>query len=117
MKLLSKLKTNHQVIEYVRDNLIKQGKQSRSVYNGNCKYRGGEDYDLKCAIGWLIDDEWYQASFEDKKVTDRRVFSAVEKSVPNWKIDMDLLQQFQHIHDHFEPNQWEWQFSRLMVRY
>lgn len=117
MKQLSKLRTNHQVIEYVRDNLIKQGKQSRSSYNGNCKYRGGEDYDLKCAIGWLIDDKWYQASFEDKKITDLRVLSAVEKSVPHWKIDMDLLQQFQHIHDHFEPNQWEWQFSRLMVWY
>lgn len=117
MKQLSKLRTNHQVIEYVRDNLIKQGKQSRSSYNGNCKYRGGEDYDLKCAIGWLIDDKWYQASFEDKKITDLRVLSAVEKSVPHWKIDMDLLQQFQHIHDHFEPNQWEWQFSRLMVGY
>ena len=117
MKQLSKLRTNHQVIEYVRDNLIKQGKQSRSSYNGNCKYRGGEDYDLKCAIGWLIDDKWYQASFEDKKITDLRVLSAVEKSVPHWKIDMELLQQFQHIHDHFEPNQWEWQFSRLMAWY
>lgn len=117
MKSLSKLKTNHQVIEYVRDRLINQGKKSLSTYSGSCKYRGGEDYDLKCAIGWLIDDEWYRTSFEDKKITDRGVCSAVEKSVPNWKIDMELLQECQYIHDHYEPNEWEWKFNRLMTRY
>lgn len=113
MKSLSKLKTNHQVIKYVRGRLLKQGRKSLSMA-GNCKYRGGEELDLKCAIGWLIDDEWYESSFEDKKVTDKRVFSAVKKSVPNWKIDMDLLQQFQSIHDEFQPNEWKWKFNRLM---
>lgn len=117
MKSLDKLYTNIDVIEYVRDRLISQGRKSLSIWNGNCKYRGGEDYDLKCAIGWLIDDKWYESSFEDKKVTDRRVFGAVEKSVPHWKVDMELLQEFQDIHDHFEPNLWEWKFSRLKVRY
>lgn len=120
MKTLNELSTNAEVIQYVEDFLTAQACKSESRHNGY-SYISYDDSDnaniRKCAIGCLIKYEYYNPDFEGQTVTSYGVMNAVEKSLPNWKIDMDLLQQLQTIHDSFAEDLWEWKFSRLRSQY
>lgn len=116
MKTLDKLSSDTDVIEYVSNFLLNQGKKSYG-FDGGCRYRGGENNELKCAIGCLILDKFYHSSYEDQTVINYNVYKAVENSLPNYKINIELLQQLQNVHDSFEEQDWEWKFSRLRMEY
>lgn len=73
--------------------------------------------DLKCAVGAIIKDEFYNYDFEGKGIADSLdVFRAVQNSNPNWEMSdnsIDMLTTLQNIHDSFGVEQWEDAFLKL----
>lgn len=122
MKNLNELTNNVEVVEYVRDFLLNQGKKSMSMPNSNndtkCAYRGEKN--SKCAIGCIIDDKFYSPYFEGNRAVDanmnvnKEIFEALQKSTPNWKIDLNVIDTMQTIHDRYEVDLWDSQFNALI---
>lgn len=108
---LSDLKTDLDVIDYVRERLIDQDARSN---NGSmrCAYRG-DMYDRKCAVGHLIDDELYTPSIEGEAAQHDIVLSLVERSLINWEVNPDLLEDMQVIHDEHSVSTWDMSFRML----
>lgn len=115
------------LIEYVRDELVKQGLQSSIIDGGRrCMYRLPlkDGKTLKCAVGFLIPNGQYKAFMEDmpaKEVVDRfpNAFMHTTKKF-NVELNEDLIKlfgQLQDIHDYHEPSQWEEKYNALIVTY
>lgn len=73
--------------------------------------------DAKCAVGHLILDEYYHASFEGSQIEDgSEVWEAVKDSNPEWIISdysFRLLQKLQDIHDRNDATEWKSKFEQL----
>lgn len=121
---LASLETDEQVYGYIKAFLLHQNEKSEMVAIG-CAYRG--DNNRKCAIGCLILDEFYDQEFEgglppaheNYKVTQKgsMIVNAITKSLPNWKINYDLLVNVQQIHDSYEVYSWQYEFNRREEKY
>lgn len=109
--------TEQEIFDKVASHLLKQGRQS--VGGSQCLYRGPDD--LKCAVGALIDDKWYDPDVEGcgvwsasvrksehtvkgKMLRDMLLNSGVD--VDNERV-MDLLENLQLIHDECDPEEWD----------
>lgn len=115
------------LIEYVRDELVKQGLQSSIVDGGRrCMYclslKDGKT--LKCAVGLLIPNGQYKASMEDMPAQDvvAKFPDAFNHVTKKFKVELNeelikLFGQLQDIHDYHEPNQWEEKYNVLIVTY
>lgn len=95
------------MFDRVATHLLKQGRRASlngTKYGTNCAYRGVND--TKCAIGCLINDEYYDKEFEGRGFN--VVANAVERSlnVVLDKDDYDLLEALQVLHDKIVPNSW-----------
>lgn len=66
-----------QISEQIRDHLIKQNAQAG--IEGDCLYR--TENGNMCAVGCLIKDEHYHASFEGKGIYDKVIRKAIEASI------------------------------------
>ena len=112
--------TDEEVFSYVKEFLLEQGEKSHSTKHG-CAYRGEDN--RKCAIGCLILDEFYDEAFEGGLPTNSDgpkgylIRDALEKSLPNWKMNLDLLSDVQSIHDSYEVDSWHYEFSRRSEKY
>ena len=77
--------------------VIKQGKQS--IKEGTCQYRQGK---LKCAVGHLITDEYYNEDLEDVSLNiDNKIHYALNKSL-GYELsttEIDYLRYIQKAHD------------------
>jgi hypothetical protein len=62
---------------------------------------------MKCAIGCLMKDEFYNEEFETKSISDLGVYRAVANSVPNWEVNKVMLSKLQNIHDVELVEDWE----------
>ena len=91
-----------EVFDWVTYNLIKQGEPSRE--GEFCLYRKDN---LRCAAGWLLDDEEYSETLEGKPWDDL----VLEHQVPN--THADLIYALQYIHDGEEVVVWPEEFKRL----
>jgi len=121
--MLTELKTDREVFEYVKNHLLTQNQQS--AYGNGCAYRGAQG--RSCAIGCLIDDDFYDESLEDEWMYSSDVTGAVFKSLPNWSsavvTDMhtayrsdaalNMLYFLQQIHDNSDPYTWEYDLNDL----
>ena len=118
-KLFS-LTTDEEVFNYVKEFLLEQGEKSYSTKHG-CAYRGEDN--RKCAIGCLILDEFYDEEFEGGLPNSNDgpkgylIRDAIEKSLPNWQMNLDLLSNVQSIHDNYEVENWRYEFSRRSEKY
>lgn len=97
MKTLDELKTDRDVFEFIKNHLLTQGQRSLMDNEMTCAYFGVEG--KKCAVGALIREDIYHSSIEEKPVNHSLVQSAITKSVPNWKINTEMLCELQSIHD------------------
>ncbi|MGN6819180.1 MAG: hypothetical protein ACTHJR_10985 [Sphingomonas sp.] len=86
--------TNNEIISRIRDGLMAQGKPA-ALANGQCRYRtaGG----LKCAVGQLIPDEYYNHNLEGYLPGDPLISDATDTSPEQ----ADLLKKLQKVHDNF----------------
>lgn len=107
---LTQLSTDKQVWLWVKERLLAQ--MSKSINDdGGCMYRS--DMGLKCAVGHLIEPIHYNPLIEGTAIYDECIQEIVEKSVPYWKVNEDLLNKLQMIHDAREPYFWEEEFNLL----
>jgi hypothetical protein len=109
VKVKEMLTTDEGVFEFVKQHLITQGEKSSSTTS--CYYRDSSD--LSCAVGCLIEDQFYNVGLEFHNGDDPVVIEAVQKSLPNWVINKDMLLYLQSIHDEYEVDEWEWQLEIL----
>ena len=102
------LKTDYDVFNYVKEHLLKQDEKSLDPYTLSCYYRGQnkDGKTLMCAVGCLIDDDFYSIDFENSSPSDIRVRAAIENSIPNWAYNVDLLSELQNLHDQNDPYSW-----------
>lgn len=95
-----------EVYTKVRKHLLAQGTPARS--GANCLYRTSQG--LSCAVGCLIDDEFYHKNFEGNNVDDDRILHALESSGIDladglynrnneYRTMPDMLGDLQAIHD------------------
>ena len=105
MKTLDELKTDRDVFEFIKNHLLTQGQRSLMKNEMTCAYFGAEG--KKCAVGALIREDIYHSSIEEKPVNHSLVQSAITESVPNWKINTEMLCELQSIHDGTSIYDWE----------
>lgn len=103
------LTTDEGVFEFVRQHLLNQGQKSEGV--SSCFYK--KNNGLSCAIGCLIENEFYVDNLEFKNGDDPIVIDAVKKSLPNWVINKNMLLDLQVIHDEYEVEEWEFRLQEL----
>lgn len=108
-----------QVFTRVRDHLLAQGKAAIDIHQ-NCYYRSG---DLKCAIGVLIDDEFYSKKLEGQGVSTPEVVKALDKSgvLPHEPIErlymITMLAALQQLHDTQLPKHWKSSLEEVKHRH
>ena len=77
----------------------------------------GQSPDMKCAAGWLIDDNFYSDYFEGETVTKNNyIWDAIKKSNPVWFTtdnSVKLVSELQNIHDSRDPSEWFEKFNDL----
>lgn len=89
--------TDEEVVDYVREFLIKQGEPS--YYKTRCCYKIDiEDKILKCAVGCLLPEEYYDSNMESKVFNDAFV-EVFFSNTPISDEKLKLLKKLQKIHD------------------
>ena len=113
--VLFNLQTDYDVFNYVKEHLLNQNEKSVDPWTLSCYYRAQKENGdvLMCAVGCLMDDEYYSPEFENSSPSDIRVRTAIENSIPNWTYNVDLLSELQNLHDEREPYHWAIGFENL----
>ena len=109
MKVKEMLTTDEGVFEFVKQHLLTQGQKSESITS--CLYK--QPNGMSCAIGCLIENEFYNDNLEFKNGDDPVVINAIKQSLPNWVINKNILIELQELHDEIEVDEWEWQLEIL----
>ena len=110
------MKTALDVFNKVSEHLLTQNEQALDG-NWECVYRS--DTGLKCAVGCLIDDEFYSEDLEYSSLSSTGpVANALEKSgVVLTREILDLLQRLQKLHDYKNPESWEEELKNLKLAF
>ena len=114
------MKTALDVFNKVSEHLLTQNERSQDRF-GDCLYRSPKG--LKCALGCLIDDEFYSESLECLSVVDYSsgewvppIRKALELSgVPINHEIKHLVRKLQIIHDSKEPEFWRRELARVEI--
>jgi len=88
------------ILDYVFPALLEQGKPS--MLNGKCSYRAGTHAEpLKCAVGFLIDDDLYDSTMENKSSRYLKWYCCTNN--PIWqqafREEDEFLAELQECHD------------------
>lgn len=128
-----------QVFETVKNHLLQQKVRAEKA-NGLCAYKTSDG--LKCAVGCLIKEEFYNHYFEgfgfrlsppnavvllgDAPLPEecslsqgRVIIDALKKSgvAVETEEDIAFLADLQEIHDSEQPNQWGYALDKLQAKY
>lgn len=107
-----------QIFDKVARHLFTQGRPAKDL--GTCLYRTNEG--LSCAVGCLIPDESYDASFDDDSVSGTAITAAVGnpkflQALADGGVDaikhFDLLRSLQDVHDSMDTYGTIWLRERL----
>jgi len=109
VKVKEMLTSDEGVFEFVKQHLLTQGQKSEGV--SSCFYK--KNNGLSCAIGCLIENEFYNNDLEFKNGDNPIVIDAVTKSLPNWVINKNMLLDLQVVHDEYEVEEWECKLQEL----
>lgn len=90
------------IFDIVYAGLKSQEFKQSTILGVGCLYRG--PYGLKCAAGWLIDDEDYDEGLESIACMNEEVSSVIEKSCERRGVAFDIkdikfIQELQNAHD------------------
>ena len=110
------LNTDYDVFNYVKQHLLDQNEKSLDPHSLSCYYRALNEQGktLMCAIGCLIDDNFYSEKLENCSPNDSDVKKAVENSIfSDWEYNVSLLSELQNIHDEYEPDFWSLKLESL----
>lgn len=111
--------TDREAFNYIKEMLIAQNQQSASEdFDASCQYRAiiynGDPYQeetktLKCAVGQVIDDKWYDEVIEGETISDDKVAGLVMLSNEDWNMtskSIEMLTALQILHDTEQPGVW-----------
>jgi hypothetical protein len=106
--------SNQEIFNKVYVHLLAQGRKSEEKDAGSCAYRSPEG--LSCAVGCLIQDEFYSLGFEglsiaaatctDPDSKDKALLKALTDSGIDVILSRKLLCELQDIHDNSSPELW-----------
>lgn len=113
MNILESITTDREIIMFVENHLLTQDKKSISVDDGMCMYKDDSGKNLSCAIGCLISEDFYSKDMERKGLSNSLVMEIIRKSLPNWKVNFDLLDSLQSIHDQIDIEDWDYALDHL----
>lgn len=117
--------TKQEIFTKVKNHLLQQN--TKSAEEEICKYRHGS---LACAVGCLIEDEFYSPKLEYQSVKfafRNRFFitkaTALNQALSKSGIDVydetiqKLLMELQHLHDSHQPQNWPIELEKLAEKY
>ncbi len=104
-----------QVFKTVATHLLKQNAASTDESGNQCMYKNGRG--MFCAVGVLIDYEYYSWDLESNPTDSAEVIKALEKSLGSkiTRKDTDLLNCLQNIHDYASVDSWYEELEDLAV--
>ena len=113
--VLLNLKTDYDVFNYVKEHLLNQNQRSLDPWSLQCQYRSQTEDGkvLMCAVGCLIDEDFYSEKIENLSASNEDVMKAIRGSITNWKVNSDMLGELQNIHDEYEPDNWSLKLEYL----
>ena len=92
-----KFNSEKEVFIHVVSNLLRQGERCTIIdeyCTEVCVYRSNTNKDLRCAGGWCIDDDEYQANFEGKHIS-----ALIPKYLDHLGPYINIISSLQTIHD------------------
>ena len=99
------MKTTLDVFNKVSEHLLAQNDRALSVAGLYCVYRSNSG--LKCAVGCLIEDQFYSRGLEGQYVRTNVIESVLKLSgVPITEEVLKLLEELQRLHDYVTPAGW-----------
>lgn len=114
--------TKQEIFNTVARHLLTQGE--KSMVGDKCQYRG--DRGLKCAVGVLIRDEYYDPEFDEGEgisvhwayrclPKQEKLYRAIEKALSRklYREDFELLVALQELHDGNDPSTWRMELGAL----
>lgn len=112
------MKTLQETFDKIVDHLRKQNSKSlmEAPRDDTCAYRGKDG--KMCAVGCLIEDEFYDPSLEGNIVYDEKVKNALRNS--GYYIDdkfIQLMDSMQKCHDGKDVKDWESSFISIANEY
>ena len=104
-----------QVFKTVATHLLKQNEVSTDGGGNQCMYKNGKG--MFCAVGVLIDYEYYSWDLESLPADSVEVIKALNKSLDTklTRKDTDLLICLQNIHDYASVDSWYEELEDLAV--
>tara|TARA_R110002153_G_scaffold24788_1_gene78777 strand:+ start:748 stop:1116 length:369 start_codon:yes stop_codon:yes gene_type:complete len=104
-----------QVFKRVATHLLKQNEVSTDGGGNQCMYKNGKG--MFCAVGVLIDYEYYSWDLESLPADSVEVIKALNKSLDTklTRKDTDLLICLQNIHDYASVDSWYEELEDLAV--
>lgn len=109
--------TNQEIFDKVVSHLRKQNKQAVGVFGATiCQYHGPDG--LKCAVGCLIPDEFYDPSFEGVSIQARNSpLHPLLLKLGYTEAQLIFLVELQCVHDEYYPSGWEDCFKRVAATF
>ena len=103
------------VFRKVAYHLLTQNKKSES--EDACWYKFDTDPAIRCAIGCLIRDQYYNKDLEGKSVDDIEVQNALSSSLkePITNRDRIFLSELQMIHDYVPVKDWDKELNQFAI--
>jgi len=108
--------TINETAKTIKEHMLTQ--RARSIKRGKgCRYRG--DYGMRCAVGCLIKDEFYDPALEGMAITHVPVLNALSFSgVDTYKPKIvEMLSDFQKCHDTKPVCRWATEIERIFENY
>lgn len=107
-----------EIFNKVSNHLLTQNETSYTTNGSSCAYRGNGG--MKCAVGVLISDEFYDKNLEHTSVGTGAVDNAVAKSLGVNSLSDEIvlfLGKLQSIHDHVGISSWKNRLEQLANDY
>ena len=107
------VKTQLEAFNFIMSHLINQSEKSESVEG--CRYLTGHEYEantekhLRCAVGCLINFNYYSDEIEGLMINNPRIIVVLQDSNPELLIDDTLISMFEYmqfIHDRVDVHIW-----------
>ena len=108
------MKTALDIFNKVSEHLLAQNHRALSVADLSCVYRSPTG--LKCAVGCLIEDQFYSRGLEGLDVRTDVIENVLKLSgVPITEEVLKLLEELQKVHDYVKPEGWVEALAKVKI--
>jgi hypothetical protein len=104
--------TDQELFDKVKNHLLTQSAKSEDVL-GQCLYRGPNG--LRCAVGVVIDDNWYSTDLEGKGAYNPKITSLLRNNLKFTFNQVTILKRLQIIHDERQVKNWPFELKKAAL--